>query len=236
RLPGDVQMSRAETLRADAIGQVVRWRLLGFNDLQRPIAQVVRFVCGALLAAATLGAQGLDPAALLKPPTNTWPSYNGDYTGRRYSTLSQINQSNAGSLAMAWAFQTHQQAIKSTPLVVNGILYFTVPNHVWAVDARTGRQVWHFQRQSAGNMIGQRGVAMYQDRLYFGTPDAHLICLDARTGRQVWDLEMADYKFGYYISVTPLVVKDRLITGMSNDQSDIPGFLEARSPQDGKVL
>ena len=85
-------------------------------------------------------------------------------------------------------------------------------------------------------MIGQRGVAMYKDRLYFGTPDAHLICLDARNGKQVWDLEIADYKFGYYISVTPVVVKDRLITGMSNDQSDIPGFLEARSPQDGKVL
>src|ERR1700730_6189564 len=111
-----------------------------------------------LAGAVWLQAQGLDPSALLKPPTDTWPSYNGDYTGRRYSTLSQINQTNAGSLAMAWAFQTHQQAIKSTPLLVNGILYFTVPNHVWAVDARTGRQVWHFQRQSAGNMIGQRAL------------------------------------------------------------------------------
>src|SRR5213078_2000572 len=120
--------------------------------------------------------------------------------------------------------------------VVNGILYFTVPNHVWAVDARTGRQVWHFQRQSGGNMIGQRGVAMYKDRLYFGTPDAHLMCLDARNGKQVWDIEIADYKFGYYISVTPVVVKERLIMGMSNDQSDIPGFLEARSPEDGNVL
>src|SRR5215831_7416763 len=189
-----------------------------------------------LAMAPWLHSQGLDPAALLKPPTNTWPSYNGDYTGRRYSTLSQVNQNNVGSLTMAWAFQTHQQAIKSTPLLVNGILYFTVPNHVWAVDARTGRQVWHFQRQSGGNMIGQRGVAMYRDKLYFGTPDAHLICLDARTGKQVWDLEIADYKFGYYISVTPLVVKDRLIMGMSNDQSDIPGFLEARNPEDGKVL
>jgi alcohol dehydrogenase (cytochrome c) len=137
---------------------------------------------------------------------------------------------------MAWAFQTHQQAIKSTPLLVNGVLYFTVPNHVWAIDARTGRPVWHFQRQSGGNMIGQRGVAMFGDRLYLGTPDAHLICLDARTGKQIWDQEIADYKFGYYISVTPLVIKDRLIMGMSNDQSDVPGFLEARSPQDGEIL
>ncbi len=115
-----------------------------------------------LTAAAGLHAQGLDPAAFRKPPTDTWPSYNGDYTGRRYSTLSQITQTNVQSLTMAWAFQTRQQAIKSTPLLVNGVLYFTVPNHVWAVDARTGRQVWHFQRQSMGNMIGQRGVAMYR--------------------------------------------------------------------------
>ena len=135
-----------------------------------------------LAAASWLHSQGLDPAALLKPPTNTWPSYNGDYTGRRYSNLSQISKDNVGTLTMAWAFQTRQQTIKSTPLLVNGVLYFTVPNHVWAVDARTGRQVWHFQRQSGGNMIGQRGVAMYRDRLYFGTPDAHLICLDARSG------------------------------------------------------
>lgn len=197
----------------------------------------MRALAIVLAAGACLSGQGLDPAALLKPPTDTWPSYNGDYTGRRYSTLSQINRSNVASITLAWAFQTRQPAaIKSTPLVVNGILYFTIPNRVWAVDARTGRQVWAFQRQSGGNMIGQRGAAMYKDRLYFGTPDAHLICLDARNGKQLFDLEIADYKFGYYISVTPVVVKDRLIMGMSNDQSDIPGFLEARSPEDGKIL
>ena len=98
------------------------------------------------MAAASLGAQGLDPAALLKPPTDTWPSYNGDYSGRRYSPLARINSSNVGSLTLAWAFQTHSVALKSTPLEVNGILYFSVPDHVWAVDARTGRQIWHYQR------------------------------------------------------------------------------------------
>src|SRR5436190_22671115 len=92
---------------------------------------------GCALCAA---AQGLTPATLLKPPTDAWPSYNGDYTGKRYSTLAQIDRTNVGSMTLAWAFQTRQQAIKATPLMVNGILYFTVPNHVWAVDARTGRQ------------------------------------------------------------------------------------------------
>src|SRR5437762_1429536 len=82
----------------------------------------------SLLAVATLAAQGLDPAALLKPPTDTWPTYNGDYSGRRYSPLAHINTSNVGSLTLAWAFQTHSVALKSTPLLVNGILYFTVPD------------------------------------------------------------------------------------------------------------
>src|ERR1700760_760522 len=99
----------------------------------------------ALAASAlTLAAQGLDPAALLKPPTDTWPTYNGDYSGRRYSTLDHINKDNVHTLTLAWSFQTHSQPLKTTPLEVNGILYFTVPDQVWAVDARSGRQIWHF--------------------------------------------------------------------------------------------
>jgi alcohol dehydrogenase (cytochrome c) len=183
-----------------------------------------------------LSAQGLNSAALLEPPTNTWPTYNGDYSGRRFSTLSQINQANVHSLTMAWAFQTHAPALKSTPLEVNGVVYFSVPDHVWAVDARTGRQIWHFRRPSEGDHIGQRGVALYKDRVYFGTPDAHLICLDARNGKQIWDIVVADVKFGYYLSVAPLIVKDRLILGTSGDQADIPHFLEAIDPETGRVL
>jgi glucose dehydrogenase len=97
-------------------------------------------------------AQGLDPAALLKPPTDTWPTFNGDYSGRRYSTLSQIDKSNVRSLSLAWAFQTHAGAPeKATPLEVNGVLYFSLPDNVWAADARTGRQLWHYERVSQGD-------------------------------------------------------------------------------------
>lgn len=188
---------------------------------------------GALIGIACC--QGLDTPALLDPK-GEWPSFNGDYSGRRFSSLDQINRANVSSLTLAWAFQTHGEALKSTPIAADGILYFTVPNHVWAVDARTGRQVWHFQRQSGGNFIGQRGVAMYRDRLFFGTPDAHLICLDAHNGKKLWDVEVADSAFGYFISAAPLVVKGRLVIGISNDQIDMRGFLEARSPDDGKVL
>jgi alcohol dehydrogenase (cytochrome c) len=175
-------------------------------------------------------------SALWLQAQTDWPTHYGDYSGRRYSSLTQINKGNVGTLALAWAFQTHQQALKSTPLVVNGIAYFTVPNHVWAMDARTGRQVWQFQRQSEGNFIGQRGVAVDKEKLFFGTPDGHLLCLDARSGKTLWDVEIADSKFGYFVSMAPLVVKGRLVIGISNDQTDMRGFLETRSEDDGKVL
>src|SRR5579863_9973146 len=89
-------------------------------------------------------AQGLDPALLLKPPTDAWPTYNGDYSGARYSTLAQINSGNVESLTIAWAFRAHGNILKSTPLEVNGVLYFSSPDNVWAVDARYGREIWHY--------------------------------------------------------------------------------------------
>jgi len=189
-----------------------------------------------LIGISSLYAQGLDPAALLKPPVNTWPSYNGDYSGRRYSTLTQIDNTNVRSLALAWAFQTHSAALKSTPLEVDSVLYFTTPDNVWAIDARTGRPIWHYNRPSEGDHIGNRGVAMYNNRLYFGTPDAHLICLDARNGKQIWDIQIADVRFGYYISIAPLIVKGRVIIGTSGDQADIPHFLEALDPENGNII
>lgn len=189
-----------------------------------------------LACACALGAQGLDPAALLKPPTDAWPMYNGDYTGRRYSTLKQINRDNVGALTLAWAFQTRSTAMKGTPIQVNGIVYFSTPGNVWAADAKTGRQIWHFNRPSEGNHIASRGVAMYRDRIYFGTPDAHLVCLEARTGKQIWDVEIADIAFGYYLSVAPLVVKDKLIIGTSGDAADVPHFIAAIDPESGKML
>ena len=89
----------------------------------------------------------------------SWPTFNGDYSGRRFSPLTQINQSNVKSLKLAWAFQTHAAALKSTPLEVDGILYFAVPNRVWAIDAKTGEQIWQFRRSAEGDHLGQRGVA-----------------------------------------------------------------------------
>ena len=92
-----------------------------------------------------LQAQNVDAQMLLHPPADSWPGYQGDYTGQRHSKLTQITPQNVKDLSLAWAFQTGQPAeIKATPLLVDGVLYFTVPDNIWAVDARTGAQIWAY--------------------------------------------------------------------------------------------
>src|SRR5215813_1430555 len=113
---------------------------------------VMCFATATALIASLLAAQGLDPRTLLKPPAEAWPTYNGDYSGKRFSPLTQINSGNVSSLTLAWFYRitgvgaqrgVGNPEIKSTPLMVNGILYFTIPDHVWALDARTGEELWH---------------------------------------------------------------------------------------------
>jgi alcohol dehydrogenase (cytochrome c) len=186
------------------------------------------------LSAPFAAAQGLDPAALLKPATNTWPTYNGDYSGRRFSTLDQINATNINSLTLAWIYSPHQER-KSIPLEVNGILYFTSPDNVWAVDARFGREIWHYYRKSEGDHIGNRGLGMYKNWLYFTTPDAHMICLDAKGGTVRWNVELADPKLGYFATMAPLVVRDHIIAGISGDVTDVRGYLESLDPETGAI-
>jgi acido-empty-quinoprotein group A len=214
-------------------------RLSRGASLQRALDRVMVASVAVLFTLALrpsfVAAQGLEPAALLRPPADTWPTYNGDYSGARFSTLDQINAGNIHSLTLAWIFQTQGTTIKSTPLEVNGILYFSVPDNVWAVDARFGRMVWHYERKSEGDHIGHRGLAMYKNWLYFTTPDAHLVCLDAKDGSVLWIVELADPKLEYFSTMAPLVVHDHVIVGVSGDVTDVPGFLESIDPETGKI-
>jgi alcohol dehydrogenase (cytochrome c) len=205
------------------------------SAVKRMKAVIFMFFFVLALRPPCAAAQGLDPAALLKPPTDTWPTYNGDYSGRRFSTLEQINSGNIGSLTLAWVFQTHGTTIKSTPLEVNGILYFTAPDNVWAVDARFGRQIWHYERHSEGDHIGNRGLGMYKDWLYFTTPDAHLVSLNAKDGSVRWIVEIADSKLGYFSTMAPLVIRDHVVVGVSGDVTDVRGFLESVDPETGAI-
>src|SRR5665213_3562172 len=138
-------------------------------------------ICTLALAPQIM-AQGVDAATLLRPPADSWPSYHGDYSGRRHSKLIQITPQNVKDLSLAWAFQTGQTAsIKSTPLLVDGVLYFTVPDNLWAVDARSGHLLWHYlYPPNKGDHIGNRGVGMYKNWLYFMGQAAHMVSLNAK--------------------------------------------------------
>ncbi len=190
------------------------------------------------LLATHLYAQGLNPAELLKLPTTAWPTYNGDYSGRRFSPLTQINSSNVDQLALQWVYRMRdpgdQWTLKSTPLEVNGTLYFTAPNNVWAVDARSGTEIWHFKYpKNAAWVIGNRGVGMYGEWLYFESPDNYLICLQAKNGKERWRVQIADVKLEYFSTVAPIVVGNHIIVGVGGDSLDNPGYLEARDPETG---
>lgn len=203
-----------------------------------PFAFILLILLPALLVARqTPGPGGLDPQSIGQPSPDSWPTYDGDYTGQRFRSFDQINRGNVSQLSLAWAFQTgapQPAGMKATPLLVHGVLYFSEPDNVWAVDARTGRQLWHYQYPpNPGLHIGQRGVAMWQDRIYMETPNAHLICLDARNGKLLWDVVMADARLGYWATTAPLVIRNHVIVGISGDDNDLRGFVAAYDPVTG---
>jgi alcohol dehydrogenase (cytochrome c) len=177
------------------------------------------------------GAQSLQPSE--------WTTFNGDYSGKRYSELTQIDRRNVGMLGLAWAFQTDVVSgpgLKSTPLLTDGALYFTLPDDIWSIDARTGQQNWHYHyHENEGLHIGQRGLGFYKGKLFFETPDAHLLRLDARSGEVEWDTVLADVKLGYWATMAPLVIRDHVLVGISGDFNDLHGVIDSFNAVTGKL-
>ena len=192
---------------------------------------------GGVVPPAPARARGLEPATLLNPPSDSWPTYHGDYSGRRHSRLTQLTPANVHQLTLAWVFETGQSAqIKATPILVNGIMYLTTPDNLWAFDARSARQIWRYSYPAnTGFHIGHRGVAVYKDAVYLTTPDAHLISLDASNGTVKWNVTIADSRKGYWSTMAPLVVGNHLLVGVSGDFDNLPGMLKAIDPDTGKT-
>src|SRR5579871_4786039 len=207
------------------------------NSLREDFSMIVVIALIALASPIGLNGQGVDEQLLLQPGTDSWPGYHGDYSGRRHSSLTQITPQNVKNLSLAWAFQTDQaRPIKSSPLLVDGVLYFTVPDNVWAVDARSGHQIWHYnQPTTQGEHIGNRGVAMYENSLFFLAPDAHLVSLNAKDGKVRWKVQVADVTKGYWTSMSPLVVKNHVLIGVSGDFDNLSGYIRSIDPETGKM-
>jgi alcohol dehydrogenase (cytochrome c) len=203
-------------------------------------------VLGSGILVAQEGSPGVTAQALLdghnKNPSS-WLTFSGDYSGQRHSPLKQITPQNAHRLAAQWTFQTGiipRRGFEGTPLVADGVVYLTGPyNSAWALDAQTGRPFWRHQRELPPDLTYgaispvNRGFGMLGKRLFMLTADAHLVALDARTGAVLWDSVMADYKIGYAATSAPLVVKDKVIVGISGGDFPTRGFIDAYDPATG---
>jgi len=209
----------------------------------RALMLTVIVVSSATLAAQQNGGPKVTPQDLLdglKDPSR-WLTYSGDYFGHRHSPLTQITPENVHQLAAQWTFQTGTQgSFQTTPLVIDGVLYVTgFNNHAWAIDARSGRQIWHYRRELPEDMhlccgTVNRGFGVLGDRLFMTTADAHLLALDMRTGGVAYDVTLADYKLGYSATVAPLVVRDKVIVGIAGAEFGIRGFIDAYDAQTGR--
>ena len=182
------------------------------------------------------------PSQLLTTPVDhNWLSYNGDYTGRRYSALHEINNANVSQLRAQWVFHSPNSShLEVTPVVVDGMMFATSANDAYALDAQSGRIVWHYSRPITEGLIDDasqhhnRGVAVWHDRIFMETDNAHLLCLDVRSGHLLWDVAYTDGNRNYGATSAPLVVKDNVIVGTSGGDDGVRGFVAAYDAGTGK--
>ena len=171
-----------------------------------------------------------------------WLTYHGGYNAHRFSRLDQINTANAAGLKEAWRmYLPVPHGFESTPLVVDGVMYFTTGGHtaVYAVDAATGTELWHHTSNVPESVAAccdwvNRGVAIGEGKVFFVTLDARLIALDAGTGQQLWESVLADWREGHTATVAPLFVKDKVIVGISGGEYGIRGFVDAYDARTGE--
>jgi alcohol dehydrogenase (cytochrome c) len=172
-----------------------------------------------------------------------WPTYHGDRGGNRYSPLDQINRATVGRLAPAWVFPVPGASnLQVTPVVVDGVMYVTNANECLALDAGSGRRIWHYQRPRTKGLAGDaasginRGVAVDGDRLFMVTDHAHLIALDRFSGDLLWETPMADWRQNYGATSAPLVVGNLVVSGISGGDEGVRGFLAAYDRASGKEV
>jgi alcohol dehydrogenase (cytochrome c) len=232
----------------------------------RPLTIVASALALSTVLVSGQGQSLVDPASLLKPLAESWPTYSGDYTGRRFSALKQINKTTVKNLSLAWVVRltagpggggggrgggggpeaimggvgteiagAGPANVKGAILMVNDVLYVSSPDNVWALDARDGRELWHYVwRTRGGTHIGNRGVAIWNNYLFFETPDDYLVSLDAKTGKERWHVEIADFDEQYFSTPAPIIVGNHVLVGTGNDL-DMPGFLQSFDPETGKL-
>jgi alcohol dehydrogenase (cytochrome c) len=200
---------------------------------------LLMFLFGTLALAAQVSYERIVKAA---SEPGSWLTYSGNYEGSRFSLLDQITPANVSRLQTRWVYQAQQNGeMESTPLVADGVVYFTEPESaVAALDISTGRPFWRWARPlpegtlTIGFPRTNRGVAILDDTVFVGTLDAKLVALDAKSGIQRWETVVAENKLGYSLSVAPLAVRGKVIVGVSGAEAGIRGFVDAYDAKTGK--
>lgn len=203
------------------------------------------------------GTGGVTFEQILKPSRGEWPTYNGNVSANRYSELTSINTKNLSRLGVKWTFSIplwkqffpetpyyvqnlQTLGLEATPIVVNGIMYVTGPNSVYALDAQTGREIWEYSRPRTTGIVGDaalgtnKGVAVLGDKVFMVTDNAHLLALNRTTGQVMWEIVMPETPQHYGSTVSPLIVKDLVIAGVSGGDWGIRGFLAAYKASTGE--
>jgi len=216
----------------------------------RPIRRLA-ISCAALLLGllpAVLAAQSpvsynpVTDRRLLNPEPHNWLMYRGNYHGWGYSPLDQIAPHNVKKLAPVWAFSSGvTEGHQSPPIVNNGVMFITTPQQqVIALNAKSGDPLWRYKKELPEDLLQlhptNRGVGLYEDKVYIATVDAHLVALDAATGKVIWDTTVDDYKKGYYSTLAPLVAKGRVIIGMSGGELGIRSYVAAFDARSGQEV
>ena len=168
---------------------------------------------------------------------------NGNYDQTRYYPGKQINTSNVAKLHPAWIFQTEvKESLETTPIVVNGVMYVTTSfNHVYAINAKTGEQYWHYKHKMGPITTyccgpNNRGVAVHNDKVYMGTLNSKLVALDAKTGSLIWQTDIADPTLGYSETMAPTAVNGKILIGTNGGEYGIRGFVRAYDAESGKLV
>ncbi len=171
-----------------------------------------------------------------------WLMYSGTFDSQRFSRLDQIDTSNVAGLKLVWAHHIPQlDRNETTPLVVDGVMFITEsPSNLTAVDAASGRPYWRYEHELPDDLRvccgrNNRGVAILDETLYMSTLDAHVVGIDARSGSLLWNTEVANHQEGYSKTAAPLIVKDKVVTGIAGGEFGIRGFLDAYDAKTGTL-
>ena len=195
-----------------------------------------------LVAQSPMSYSPVTDSRLLNPEPHNWLMYRGNYQGWGYSPLDKITPQNVKKLAPVWAFSSGvSEGHQSPPVVNNGVMFITTPQQqVIALNAKTGDVLWRYKKELPEDLLQlhptNRGVGLYEDKVYVATVDAHLVALDPGTGKVIWDKTVDDYKKGFYATLAPLVAKGKVIIGMSGGELGIRSYVAAFDARTGQEV